>query len=398
MVFLSRIRRAFVWKPAAAVVALGVVTGIGWILWMHGPGHKITDQELLREAVAEWKRAGEPGYGPNYQIFEQQAAQGYYDDAATTGRLFKRADDVQWSVVELAKIRTENGDIEGAKDQIKPFAGSDSGTRALRIIAMIQAHNGDFRGALETLGQQGDPDEVRLVFSRRQIADGNFDGALTTSEEMDSKSAGQVFYEVGDALRERGEQKRVRELASRMHDRKRAALFADLARFTSQPGEIHTIQMTPCDGVFLDANAGRFAEAEALIERNKCSYVSFVAIQQYAVDPAGAERLLRQHANPQDLAYGLGRLGEAAAKKGNIVEAFRFLENRTSFTRKENAENPVVAAARNTELVHVIARSWTIRDGPKPVLKWVRSIQNTDERTWALIGTAEALGHSRAQR
>ena len=66
-------------------------------------------------AVAEWKKAGEPGNGPNYQIFEQQGAQGYYDDAAATGRLFKRADDVQWSIVELVKIRAENGDIQSAK-------------------------------------------------------------------------------------------------------------------------------------------------------------------------------------------------------------------------------------------------------------------------------------------
>jgi hypothetical protein len=62
-------------------------------------------------AVGEWERAGEPGNGPVYQIFEQQATQGYYDDAAATGHLFKRVDDVQWSIVEWAKIRAENGDI-----------------------------------------------------------------------------------------------------------------------------------------------------------------------------------------------------------------------------------------------------------------------------------------------
>jgi hypothetical protein len=92
---------------SALVPCVGV--GLGWMVWQRIPGHKITDQELLREAIAEWKRAGEPGNGPNYQIFEQQAAQGYYDDAAATARLFKRADDVQWSVVELVKIRAENG-------------------------------------------------------------------------------------------------------------------------------------------------------------------------------------------------------------------------------------------------------------------------------------------------
>jgi hypothetical protein len=40
--------------------------------------------------------------------------------------------------------------------------------------------------------------------------------------------------------------------------------------------------------------------------------------------------------------------------------------------------------------VHGIARDWTIRDGPKPVLKWARSRPTTEERTWALIGMAES--------
>jgi hypothetical protein len=54
--------------------------------------------------------------------FEEQAAQGYCDDAEATGRLFKRADDVQWSIVELAKIRAENGDTQGANSSMKSLA------------------------------------------------------------------------------------------------------------------------------------------------------------------------------------------------------------------------------------------------------------------------------------
>ncbi len=102
-------------KVAVVSVLLCVGVGLGGMLWRRVPLHKITDQDLLREAVAEWKKAGEPGNGPDYQIFEQQAAQGYYEDAAATGRLFKRVQDVQWSIVELVKIRAENGDIKGAK-------------------------------------------------------------------------------------------------------------------------------------------------------------------------------------------------------------------------------------------------------------------------------------------
>jgi hypothetical protein len=59
-------------RIAASALVLCVGISLGWMLWQRIPGHKITDQELLREAIAEWKRAGEPGNGPNYQIFEQQ--------------------------------------------------------------------------------------------------------------------------------------------------------------------------------------------------------------------------------------------------------------------------------------------------------------------------------------
>jgi len=85
------------------------------------------------------------------------------------------------------------------------------------------------------------------------------------------------------------------------------------------------------------------------------------------------------------------------AKKGNIAEALRFLDNLQSVSRAENTRNVVLTEARNTDLVHEIARAWTIKDGPKPVLKWVRSRPNTGQRTWALIGMAEALGHARPQ-
>jgi len=57
------------------------------------------------------------------QIFEQQAARGYYDDAAATGLRLRRAEEVEWSVVELARIRAANGDLSGAKAMMKRFAG-----------------------------------------------------------------------------------------------------------------------------------------------------------------------------------------------------------------------------------------------------------------------------------
>lgn len=229
------------------------------------------------------------------------------------------------------------------------------------------------------------------MFGRCQIANGDFEGALKTAEQMDSQSAGQVFYGVGEVLRDRGEQKRVRELASHMSNRKLAILFVELARFTFRPREIETIEIVqpgPCDIAYHGASDGNYAEIDALIEQYKCSYVSYVATQQFAVDPAGAERLLRKNANPLDRAVGLAELAEAAAKKGDIAEALRFLSEVQSLRGYGKVGSPI----------HEIARAWTIKDGPKPVLKWARSRPTTDERTWALIGIAEALGHARPQR
>ena len=387
-------------KVLAFSLLLCIGVGLGWMLWARFPGrfphHKITDQELLREAVAEWKKAGEPGYGPNYQIFEQQAAQGYYDDAAATGRLFKRPDDVQWSIVELAKIRAENGDVQGAKNSIKNLTGSTLQEKALEVIALIQAHNGDLSGALETIAPFGASDEVFLAYGSHQIEMGDFEGALDTAGR--TKSGYQLFYDIGDALRNRGEQDRARKLAAHMKDRKFAALFLKCARFTlwPHPEEVRVIQATPCDDAYLDVTRGKFAEADDVIRKNGCTNVSFVAVHQYEADPSGAERLLRDTSDSQDLVFGLGQFAAVAAKKGNIVEALRLLNDLQNASRGEN--NAVLAEARVTDAIHEIARGWTIKDGARAVLRWARSRPTTEQRTWALIGMAEALGHATARR
>lgn len=62
----------------------------------------------------EWKKGGELWQWHNYQIFEQQAAQGYYEDARGTGCLFKRAADAKWSVIELTKIQAKNRHVSQA--------------------------------------------------------------------------------------------------------------------------------------------------------------------------------------------------------------------------------------------------------------------------------------------
>ena len=376
-------------KFAAIRVILSMAAAIGWIVWLRLPDRKITDRKLLREAVEEWKRGGEPGVGPDSQIFEQQAAQGYYEDAAATATLFKRPDDQRWSVEELAKIRAENGDIQGAKAMIKRFAGSDLANRATEAIAVAQVGNGDLQGALETAAPLGYKDEVLSAVAGQQIVKGDFDGALQTAEQMKSNSADQVFYEVGDGLLERGEQKRVHELASHMTNPKLAALFTKLVRLTLQPPEPEgVIQAGPCDIAFVDASTRKFAEADILVEQNKCPYVSGVAGQQYAVDPVGAEWLLQKATDAKDRAMGLADFASSAANKGEISEALRFYHELEILA--DIGSGPNVA--------HDIARSWTIKEGPKAVLKWARSRPTMEERTWALIGMAEALGHARVKK
>ena len=90
-------------------------------------------------------------------------------------------------------------------------------------------------------------------------------------------------------------------------------------------------------------------EADAVILKNKCPNVSFVAARQYAADPSGAEKLLRANADKDDLARGLGESVKAAAEKGNITETLRFLGDVQS-----------LGPGRVSSQVQEIARSWTI--------------------------------------
>jgi hypothetical protein len=131
-----------------------------------------------------------------YQIFEQQAAQGYYNDAAATTRLFKRAEDIQWFIVEWGKIRGENGDIQGAKNSVNSVVPLNMRAKAIKAIALIRAHRGDLAGALPTIARLGQSDEVFLAFGQYQIEKGDFEGTLSTAER--TKSGYQLFHDIGD--------------------------------------------------------------------------------------------------------------------------------------------------------------------------------------------------------
>jgi hypothetical protein len=321
--------RSGVWKIAALVLLCSGI-GVSALAWRNAH-HKITDQELLQEAVEDWRQSGASSPGPNPQILEQQAAQGYYDDAVTTAYLETRPGELHWYLMQIVQVRAENGDIQGARGMIPKLAGLDVNGGATREIAMVQANKGDLAGALATCGTAVYCNDVLGEFGQYQITIGDFDGALKTTEQMRGESGYNLYYEVGDALRLRGEQKRVPELAAHMSDRKLAALFTKLVPLTLRDfrdrDDIHIVQMShePCDTAMDDAMRGRFAEADSLFEQNKCSgsYVTFSALQQYNVDPAGAERMLRSSPDPKDLISGMSQLSKAAADKGDVANALR---------------------------------------------------------------------------
>jgi hypothetical protein len=185
--------------------------------------------------------------------------------------------------------------------------------------------------------------------------------------------------------------------ASRLSRTLRLLAKHDLSRWALNGGtaiELYLRKMgAPSAGVVTE-EIGRLAHD--LIQKNGCSNVSFVAVRQYEVDPSGAERLLRDKSDSQDLAFGLDQFAAVAARKGNIVEALRLLNDLQNVTRGE--KNVGLAEARATHAIHEIARLWTIKDGPRAVLKWARSRPTTEQRTWALIGMAEALGRATPRR
>jgi hypothetical protein len=344
---------------------------------------QVTDRALLREAIAEWQHAGNPwNGGAAPEILAQQARQGYYDDAVLTARLIQRWDKSDWPPVRLAAIRAANGDVPGARAMLAQYAGSTTGAEMAKEAGRILACRGDLPDALETVAMGVDRDDILLDFARHQIAYGEFAAALETAAQM--KSPNNVFFDIGEALQERHQQMRVRELASGMTDQKLAAQFRREVRSTLWPPtwmEVQTLD-DPCSHAAAFADKADFTQADAVVEQNHCTSVYYVARLQYASDPAGAERLLRTYSKPEEFHIGLEELTLAAARKGNIPEALRFLGE---LQNRKDAEGRVEGAIRE------ITRCWTAKDGVKPSLQWARSRPSGLQRSWALLGVAEAL-------
>ena len=400
---------------------------------LHG---RISAQELLREAARD--------NGPLGDIFSQQATQGYYDDALATARLAVadeptsnprvQQDELSAFVKDLIVMRAENGDIRGAKDMVKQFGPSALGLRAAKTtlaIAKIQVDRGDLQGALET-ATPAHADEVMEELGECQIKKGDFDGALKTAEQVNERSAYDLFYDVGSALQEwamqqrmqepasdkgdkeqafdyvgaaRAGQRRMHELASHMTDRKRAAEFVEAAGLEIRPLTADgVIQATPCDTTLVDdIHSGKFTEAWAVADQNECGNYSFIAISEYPSNSIEAERELRKRINisPQeypsnrgeagreesrriDMETGFAEITKEAAKEGDVSSALRLLD-----TCQQVGGGPCL------DDVRLVAWAWTLKGRPRVVLTWARSLPISQGRGYALLGIAQALAHPR---
>ena len=376
-------------RRVAAVFFLCGAVGFSFALMLRSLRTKTSARSLLLEAT----RNG----GPLDDIFEQQAGQGYYDDALATARLATsnlrdRQYELSGFVVTLIKIRAENGDIQGAKEMARVLNDSalaGRGSDVVLEIAKIQVDKGDLRGAFETCTSPADTNEVMEEFGNREIANGDFDVALETAEHVNERSAYNLFYATGDVLRQRGEERRLHPLASRMVNKERAAEFVSAATATfSADAEHRVLEMSPCGVALSDAVRGQFADAWRMVDRNKCQHTSYIAIKQYASEPVEAERKLLRSTDRDDVSYGIAEMSKLAAKNGDISESLSLLSTARR-TRENQAFYP--------ECVREIAWAWTIKSGPSTALDWARSLPFVRERGFALLGVAQALGHARPQ-
>jgi hypothetical protein len=380
-------------------------------------GCRISDQDVLREAVREYRSIPQRSDSIVWDIFCQQATQGYYDDAlGTILEVFNPGSDAQDAFVALARVRAERGDVEEAKRLVRLYMTRGSRVEALKALAVIQvkrgdiqgaakmaylvpdpravleavaiarAKTGDLRGARETIAQAGHSDGVLDAIAEYQVQAGDFDGALKTVQEMSPDGVVGPLVEIAEALRGRGEQSSVRQLASRITDPTVARRFLDVFAVTA-PKNVEVIRPSICDEARALAGRSDFAAAYSLMEKSKSDCYSSVAVMQYESDPAGAERALQHSSMGIDVCFGLAEFAKAAATHGQASEALRFVD--AAQMRCGERDAYVLEAVRH------VARQWAARNKPSEVLKWARSRPNPSQRALALLGMAEAIGHPR---
>jgi hypothetical protein len=399
------------------VFAIGTGAAVVLLLAKQFLVYRISDRALLREADRECRSIPQRSDSIVWDIFCQQATQGYYDDAfGTILQVFNPGSDAQHAFVALARMRAEQGDMEEAKRLVRLYMTRDSRVEALKALAVIQvqrgdipgatrtaylvpdprpvleavaiarAKTGDLRGARETIAPAGHSDNVLDAIAEYQFQAGDSDGALKTAQEMSSDAMVSRLVEIADALRWRGKQASVRGLASRITNPKVARLFLDVFASTA-PENIEVFPPDICDQAMVLAERSDFAAAYSLMEKSKSDCYSSVAVRQYESDPAGAERALQHSSVRMHVCFGLAEFAKAAATHGKATEALRFID--TAQTRCGERDAYVLEAVRH------VARQWTARSKPSEVLKWARSRPNPSQRALALLGIAEAMGDKR---
>lgn len=372
-----------------AFMAVVIAAGISLLLAACNLRPTISAQKLLQEASKQG--------APLDEIFDQQATQGYYSDALSTARQIASGSpdyrhELSGMIIHVIAIRAENDDVQGAKGMITKFQPElgPGGIHAIRGIAFVQIAAGDLNGGLQTVAEIGAANDVLTWYGYRQIAKGDFDGALATSEKVSERSAYDLFYEVGDVLRQRSQQQRLRILASHMTDRKRAAEFVQAAKITlwERPFMIQPLETSPCDIAWHDATIGKFSDADHLIEAHNCGpMIADVLAKQYTTDPGGAESEITKIPNEKnDRIAALGALSEVAAKKGDIPDALRLTSH---------CEGLSVNANACLDSIRIIAWAWIQKGNTNTVLSWARSRPTAPQRGYALWGMAQALGHAR---
>ena len=404
-------KRTVVPLIVGAGITLALV--VAWLLH----GFKVSDRNLLREAVREYEKSTVPSERVVFwDVFCQQAAQGYYDDALTTVLLSHNDRDAQYALVTLVKIRAKNGDASGAIGTARSYTNSETrikaieeivtaqaelgdvrGARetallladprhALESIAVVQASKGDLPGARETIGSAGQSNRVLEAAATYQLKAGDFEGALKTAQEIYPANIANLLLEIDDALRERGEQRRVRELAAHMTKPEVVHLFLEYDQIRqSDLQNIPSIEPNICERAYFLVEKHEFAGAYAMVEKTKCGY-SILAVKQYATDPAGAEQALGHSSDPMDVCFGWTAFAEAAAANGNITDALRFVDTAQHLCGERYG---YLFGA-----VQQVARQWTIRGNARKVVKWARARPSSGQRERALLGVAEAMGHA----
>jgi hypothetical protein len=402
-------------KTPILILATGIIAAS--LLLIAGSRFAKSDRSLLREAARDFEKANR-GEAPTvyWDIFCQQAAQGYYDDAMATLLLSPSDRDLQYALVILASIRAKNGDTPGAlrtanaypnpETRVKAIneiaisrakIGDVGGARevaasltdpraALEGIAIAQAWKGDLLGARKTVAAIGSSNSVLEAIAGFQIQSGAFDAALGTIQELYPASSDNLLLDLADALKARGQQANIHQLALRVKNPAVAALFLKYVRLRESMLENAVVDASVCDQAdFLGKQQHQFSVAYALINGTMCWY-STIAAEQYAIDPAQAEQALGYSTDAKDVCFGESNFAIEAAKKGDTRDAVRFIDDAQELCGGQDGWLP--------DAVRQVAREWATRERPEIVVEWARSRPSSSQRGLALLGVAEAMGHA----